>query len=166
MGSEGARGGVKATEITASRGKRLLLFAGCLAFVATALLLDRHARADWGIRSAELFFGLGSLIALWMLIRPQRILLDGVGFTLAGGLVRTPRRIAWADIDRFVVYRMPRGGKMVGWRYRPDRARGALARAVEAMTGVDGALPGCWPGKPEALVATLEQYRAAATGRS
>lgn len=161
-----ARGEVEATEITASRGKSLLLLAGCLAFVATSLFVDRHGRAGWGIQSAELFFGLGSLIALWTLVRPQRLLLDGFGFTLAGGLVRTPRRIAWADIDGFVVYRMPRGGKMVGWRYRPDRARGALKRAVAEMAGVDGALPKGWPGKPEALVETLERYRVAATGRA
>jgi hypothetical protein len=64
---------------------------------------------------------------------------------LAGGFVRSPKRICWRDIDEFFVYRLPKGGKMIGLNHRP----GARKAARKLPFGPDGALPKCWPGSPD-----------------
>jgi hypothetical protein len=74
--------------------------------------------------------------------------------------VRTPKRVAWADIERFFVYRAPRGGKLIGYNYLPGRAPPSPLRGIARAFGADGGLPRNWTLSPEALVALLNDCRA------
>lgn len=149
-----------ATEISGSRWKTVLYLGGNLAFVVSALFLLQHPDRDaWKLQLCVGFFGLCAVVFVWMLIRPQRLLLDDEGFTLLGGFVRSPKKVHWRDIDEFFVYRLARGGKMIGFSYK------AGAREVSPMVrfarsfGAEGALPKGWARSPEEMVAELETYR-------
>lgn len=153
------------TEFSVSRGKIALYLCGSLAFVATALLFLQHPDQDaWKLQLCLGFFGLCSVVFVWLLIRPQRLLLDSQGFTLAGGFIRSPKKIPWREVDAFFVYRLPRGGKMIGYNYLLGaRKDSALARVGRAF-GADGALPKGWTLSPEKMVAELNAYRQHALG--
>ncbi|MGJ3649426.1 hypothetical protein ACLB0R_13265 [Sphingomonas sp. GlSt437] len=152
--------------ITASRSKSLLLLVTSLAFVISSAFVVRSSRepAYLILWLTIAFFALCGLVALATLIRPHRLTLDSAGFTVSGGLMIRPYRIGWAAVDRFVVYSLPRGGKMVGWHLRHKADGGGLRALAEQLTGVDGALPKGWPGTPETLAAELNAYRTAAVG--
>jgi hypothetical protein len=51
--------------------------------------------------------------------------LDAEGLTLGGGLMLRPRRLLWREVEAFKVFRLPRGGKLVGYKTSTD----ALVRA-------------------------------------
>lgn len=154
-----------ATEISVSRWKIALYLAISLGFVAIALLMVQHPDEEvWKAQLGLGFFGLCSLIFAWLLIRPQRLVLDSQGFTLEGGLVRNPKKVYWRDIDEFLVYRLPRAGKMIGYNYKPGvRQDSALARITRKF-GADAALPKGWPMSPEKMVAELNTWRLQAAG--
>jgi hypothetical protein len=146
-------------EIATSRGKTALYLAMSLAFVAIALFgLQDPDRASSKLQLCLAFFGLCSVVFVWLLIRPQRLLLDSEGFTLLGGFVRSPKKVCWCDIDAFFVYRLPRGGKMIGFNYRPDAPRGAVVRFARRL-GAEGTLPKGWPIGPDKMVAELNAFR-------
>ena len=148
--------------IVASPVKTLLLFIGCFAFSTAALLIRATPDNRAWLWLGGVFFGLGCLIAVWMLIRPMSLVLDGEGFTLKGGMVRRENRIPWRDIESFFVYRgLPRGVQMIGFRYRPNRRPNPrIAAVVQAIVGgADGALPKGWPLNPQAMVDKLNAYR-------
>lgn len=153
------------TEFSVSRWKIVLYLGVSLMFVATALFALRHPDEDaWKMQLCLGFFGPGSVVFMWLLIRPQRLLLDRQGFTLVGGLIRTPKTVAWRDIEPFFVYRLPRGGKMIGYNYREGvREVSAMARLGRAL-GAEGALPKGWPMSPEKMVVELNGYRERALG--
>ena len=153
---------IEPREIVSSRGKLLGFLALCLGFVAIAVFVPGDGGdTTWRWLCGGLF-GLGALVFVASLVRPQRLLLDGDGFVQFGGMTRSPRRVAWRDVDRFFVYRLRRGGKMIGYdlaeHARPDSYLGDMARHF----GADGALPKTLPGSPESIVADLNAYRAAA----
>jgi hypothetical protein len=154
-----------ATEFSVSRWKIALYLGGSLAFVAIALFFLQHPDRDaWKMQLGLGFFGLCSVVFVGLLIRPQRLLLDRQGFTLVGGFIRSPKNIPWRDVDAFFVYRLPRGGKIIGYNYRPGvREVSALARVGRAL-GADGALPKGWALSPEKMVAELNAYREQALG--
>ena len=134
-----------------------LAFVALFVWMATGSGSQRDVLTGWiGIA----LFGAGALLFGWLLVRPQVLRLDVQGFVLDGGLVRTPKRVAWADIERFFVYRAPRGGKLIGYNYLPGRAPPGPLRGIARAFGADGGLPRNWTLSPEALVALLNDCRA------
>lgn len=152
-------------ENLAARWKTALYLAVSLVFVVGGLWARPGAGA-WKLDLAVGFFGLGALVFAWLLIRPQRLQLDARGFTLSGGMVRTPRQVAWADVDRFFIYRLPRGGRMVGYNFKPGVRKPSALGAITRGLGAEAALPKGWPQSPEQLVDELETYRRLAAGQS
>ncbi len=151
--------------IVQSRWKTAVLLLISIGFVAIGIYLltqpvsQRHLLATWG---AIVLFGLGVPISAVSIVRPRTLTLDAEGLSMAGGLQRAPTRIAWSDIDSFSVYRLPRGGKMIGVRYREGRGpQGMLASALRAV-GPGGALPTGWALSPDAVVERLNAWRAKA----
>jgi hypothetical protein len=148
-------------EIIQSRLKTSVAFLGSSAFVAIATLLPSQAGEsnDWRWWCGA-FFGLCAVVFCWLLIRPQRLTLDREGFTVRGGFVRSPKRIPWRSIDPFFVYRLPRGGKMIGFNFRPGaEPRHTLLRKLNRRLGAEGSLPKLWPVPPDQLVEELNAYR-------
>jgi hypothetical protein len=91
------------------------------------------------------------------------LVLDGAGFCLQGGLIRSPRKISWRDVEEFYVWRLPRGGVMVGYRYRVGATNVPRIVKFNRSFGADGALPRSWPMGTNELVAELNAYRERAT---
>ena len=150
------------TEISASRKKTALTLAISLGFVATGWATFPHADADpelWKSQLVILFFGLCSVVALWLLIRPQRLLLDDEGFIVTGGLTWSQRKIYWRDIDSFFLYRLPKGGKMIGFNYKPEARKDSILSNIARQIGADGALPKGWPLSDEQMVEELNARR-------
>jgi hypothetical protein len=111
------------------------------------------------------FFGLCALVSARLIVRPQVLLLDGEGFTLDGGLVRSARKIGWRDIEGFFVYRLPKGGKTIGYNYEPAAGKDSLLIQINRAFGSDGALPKAWSGSPESMADELNDYRLQALAR-
>jgi hypothetical protein len=152
-------------EFVTSRLKTTMVLAGSLAFVAIAVLLPREAgeTSDWRWWAGG-FFGLCSLVFVCLLVRPQRLTLDEGGFTLSGGLSRSPRKVAWEITTPFFIYQLPRGGKKVAYGLTFDPNRSPLAR-LNRRLGADGLLPGLWPDGPDQLCSELNAYREQALER-
>jgi len=148
------------TELATARWKIALYLAGSLAFVAIALLLLEHPDRDaWKLQFVLGFFGLCAVVFAWLLIRPQRLLLDPEGFTVVGGFARNPKKVRWRDIDEFFVYRLPRGGKMIGFNYKPGAREVSPIARLNRRLGADGALPKGWAQSPENVATELNEYR-------
>jgi len=146
--------------ITGSRAKTAIYLAISIVFVAVGVLMVGHPSGAKDLIYSWLsivFFGLGVVVFGWLLVRPQVLQLDSEGFSLGGGLVRTPRKTRWRDVQAFFVFRLPRGGKMIGFNYEPGR-RPSLA-SVSRRFGADGGLPKSWPKSPEAMADILNGYR-------
>ena len=149
--------------IRESRVKMGGYLAIALAFVALFLWMALGSTSQRDVLTGWIgiaLFGTGGGLFGWMLVRPQVLRLDAQGFVLDGGLVRKPKRIAWADIDRFFVYRAPRGGKLIGYNYLPGRAPPSRLVGLNRAFGAEGGLPRNWTLSPEALVTLLNDYRA------
>ena len=148
-------------EIVASRLKITGVLLGSLAFVSIAALLPSQGgdSDQWRLWGGA-FFGICAVVFCWLLIRPQRLTLDPEGFRVSGGLVRSPKRIAWRSIEPFFVYRLPRGGKMIGFNFQPEGAPDrTLLMKLNGRLGAEGSLPKLWPGSPDQLVEELNAYR-------
>ena len=148
-------------EIVSSRSKTTIALLGSLAFVAIATLLPVEAgeSGQWRWWCGG-FFGLCAVVFSWLLIRPQRLSLDQEGFTLAGGFTRRPKKIAWRSIEPFFIYQLPRGGKMIGFNFKPEaKTQRTLLRKLNSRLGAEDALPKLWPGSPDQLVKELNAYR-------
>ena len=147
------------TEIIGSRGKTLLFLAGSVGAVAVALLLGRNDD-DSGLKWAAAFFSVCSLTFVWTLIRPQKLILEPDGFSLAGGLMPKPYKVPWQDVSGFFVVPVVRGTSVIGYNFTPDaasRRRGVeLARRI---SGAEGALHGVWPRSTVRIVGELNDYR-------
>jgi hypothetical protein len=156
------------TVIQSSRGKILLYLVVSLVFSlgSLAMVQSDHSDGAWKLWLGGIFFGFGSLVFVALLIRPQRLVLDRTGFALEGGLVLSPKKVAWSDVDEFFVWRLPRGGKSVGYRYRPGAKNVPKIVKVNRAFGADGALPRAWPLGPDELAAELNAYRESALRQS
>jgi hypothetical protein len=151
---------LESKEITSYRGKTFLYLLLSLAFVAFAIFHLRTSDKDLFMSwLCLIFFGLGVLVFLWLLIRPQRLLLDPEGFTVAGGMVRTPRKIYWRDVSEFLVFPLPRGGTMVGFKFVPGAGKQSAIGSFARRFDVDGALPRSWPYSTNDMVDQLNDYR-------
>jgi len=104
------------------------------------------------------FFGLCALVFGWLQIRPQVLLLEPDGFTVMGGLVRNPRKVPWSDVDHFFVFRLPRGGSIVGYNYKAGRKLDSRLGRISSAMGADAGLPKGWPMSPEKLVETMNHF--------
>ncbi|MGX9145309.1 hypothetical protein [Mesorhizobium sp. 128a] len=148
--------------ISASRGKTLLLLSVSLFFVlACAFLIHVSEDGDTaGLWWCVAFFGLGVLVFAWQLARPQILVLNGQGFSLGGGLVRSPKLVLWKDIEGFfVVHRRRRVGDMIGYNFAPGVKKSSVMRSVTKSLGAEAALPQGWTLSPEEMVALLNEYR-------
>lgn len=147
-------------EIKSSRRKAVLYLLGSLAFTAISIALSSEAAAEsYTLWLGGVFFGLCSVVFAFLLVRPQRLLLAPTGFTVAGGLVRTPTQVLWRDVTPFFVYRLPRGGKMIGYNFAPGARKVSPLIRVNRLAGAEGALPKVWPGSPERMVERINAYR-------
>lgn len=152
--------------IEASRLKMSLYLAGSLIFVAIGAMMVGDDSTNLKAWLALVFFGLCAAIFAFLLMRPQVLELDAKGFTVRGGFIRAPKKVLWRDVESVFVYKLPRGGKMIGYNLVPaarkDTALGRIARSF----GADGALPKGWPGSPEKMAEDLNAYRVWALGVS
>ena len=147
-------------EISASRWKTSIYLAGSLAFVAIAAwLLQQPRDGAWKLQLGLIFFGACSVAFVWMLIRPQRLLLDDEGFTLTGGFLRAPTRIRWAEVEEFFVHRLPRGGEMIGYTFVPGESARSMLAKLNRRLGADACLPKGWPVPAERMVDELNARR-------
>jgi hypothetical protein len=143
-----------------SRGKIIASLIGSLAFVAIAIFVpDSRSQSDLWRYGCGLFFGLCAVVFLWLLVRPQTLTLDAEGFTVAGGFVRSPRKTLWREIEGFFIYRLPRGGTMVGFNFAPGIRPTTALMKLNRRLGVDGAVPRLFPGSAESLAEELNSYR-------
>jgi hypothetical protein len=140
-----------------------LYLVASLGFVAIGIWLPSKPGDELLNLLASAFFGLCALVFAWMLVRPNRLLLDNEGFTQLGGFVRNPKKVLWAEIEEFFVYRLPRGGKMIGFNYRPGARPTSRLTKLNRWAGADGALQRGWPGSPESMVQKLNDLRLQAT---
>lgn len=154
------------TEIIGSRGKTFIFLVGSIAAVAIALFLGKNDQ-DSGLKWAAAFFSVCSATFAWTLIRPQKLILEPDGFSLAGGIMRKPYKVPWRDVSGFFVVSVARGTKMVGYNFTPDaasRRRGpGIARRI---SGADGGLHGIWPPSTANIVDELNDYRQKALSKS
>jgi hypothetical protein len=148
--------------IKASLFKASLQLVMSLVFVAVGLMIVRidpvglMGLAGWLVL---LFSGLGAAIFVVLLVRRRSLELDAKGFTLRGGLIRFPRKVLWRDIEPFFLYRLPKGGKMIGYKFVPaSRKEMALERAADSLEADDAMLDE-WPRSPEKMVEELNAYR-------
>lgn len=154
-------------EIVGSRVKTALYLAFSVAAVCLALWLFKDDKDDAKLELAAAFFAICALAFVWLLIRPQRLVLESDGFSLAGGTLRKSHKVAWKDVGGFLVVPVRYRTTMVGYIFSPEAAsnrRGlALARRI---SGVDGALHGLWPISNAQLVDELNAYRTRAIAKA
>lgn len=150
--------------IEASRLKMSLYLAGSLVFFALAVWMVRDPSTGWKGWLALGFVTLCVASFTWMLVRPQVLELDAKGFTVGGGFVRSPKKVLWRDVESFFVYKLPRGGKMIGYNLVPAARKATALGRIARSFGADGALPKGWPGSPEKMVEDLNAYRLWALG--
>jgi hypothetical protein len=136
---------------------------GASIFILLLFSASNRPEAAWGVMFgwfAVAFFGLGVCLSLALLARPQTLLLDSVGFTLDGGLIRTPQKTAWRDVERFFVYRQGfTSPSMIGFDYAADRAPNHWLLKYSRAVGLEGALPDGWAMPTREMVARLNAYR-------
>jgi hypothetical protein len=150
------------TTIKGSPGKTLLYLACSLGFVTIGLFLFRDPGQTTIAWLCTGFFGLCSATLAWLLIHPHTLTLDESGFTLSGGLVRAPKTTAWRDVEGFFVYRLPKGGKMIGYNFAPGVRKDTVMAKIVRGLAADGVLPKGWPQSPDKMAETLNAYRARA----
>ena len=153
--------------ITGSRGKAALCLIGSLVFVLVgAFMLQHETLASAWMWPGIVFFGVCAFVSAWLLARPQVLTLDADGFTISGGLMRSPWGTAWGDVQGFVVCKLPFGGSMIGFNFKPSaKQRSSLAR-FNGTFGAEGALPQGWPLSTEAMVDELNSYRMSALSQA
>jgi hypothetical protein len=146
-------------EYRSSRVKAALYLLLSIGFVSLGFLPSSTRPGGWALWLAVGFFALGIPVFATLLIRPQRLLLDRSGFTVTGGLIRKPSTTRWQDMEGFFVYRLPKGGKMIGYNYSPDAPDVSSLVKVSRRFGADAALPKGWPGSPDVMVDELNAFR-------
>jgi hypothetical protein len=138
-------------EILVSSRRR---WAAVLAMSAVFVLIGLQT----GFWPASVFFGLCALVAIGILVRPSRLVLERDGF-VATTLGRT-FHYRWSDIARFGVTTLPVGNqKMVGLVFSAGYPRSKGTGLSQALSGFDGALPDTYGRKAEDLVVVLEAWR-------
>lgn len=154
--------------VQSTRWTLVMLLLGCAMtgasiFILLLFIASNRPEAAWGVMFgwfAVAFFGLGVCLSLALLARPQTLLLDSAGFTLAGGLIRRPLKTAWRDVERFFVYRQGfASASFVGFNYATDRAPNHWLLKFNRAMGADNVLPDGWALPTREMVARLNAYR-------
>ena len=145
-------------EIKSSLWKSALTLIGSLAL--TVLCAALSSSGNFIIWFGVAFFGLGSIISVFMLVRPQRLLLTPSGFSVVGGLSRSPKETLWSEVSPFFVFDLPKGGKMIGFNYTSEAQKNSILVRLSQSIGADGGLPTGWTQSPEKIVVHLNSYRA------
>jgi hypothetical protein len=150
-------------EIKSSRGKAALYLLISLAFVTISVATPSESAAErYMLWLGGAFFGLCSVVLASLLIRPQRLLLAPMGFTVAGGLVGAAKQVLWRDVSPLFVVRSAMGVKMIGFNFAPGAREDSTLIRVNRFVGAEGALPKGWPISPERMVERINAYRAQA----
>ncbi|MGZ9409796.1 MAG: hypothetical protein ACXW3J_04120, partial [Methylocystis sp.] len=154
--------------VQSTRWTLVMLLLGCAMTGASIFILllfsaSNRPEAAWGVMFgwfAVAFFGLGVCLSLALLARPQTLLLDSAGFTLAGGLIRRPLKTAWRDVERFFVYRQGFASPShIGINFAANRAPNHWLLKYSRAVGLEGALPDGWALPTREMVARLNAYR-------
>ncbi|MGV1769495.1 hypothetical protein ACQZ6B_04885 [Agrobacterium vitis] len=154
-------------EIRQSNLKVLCFLVGSLTFVALSFYILGPGTSSLFRWLGIGFFGFCAFMFAILIFRPQRLLLDHSGFEIVGGFV--PRRKEyWVNVSDFFVYRLPRGGKQIGYNYVPGFSKNsswpAFNRSWRALNrrsfGAEAAIPNIWSLKPELVVQELNEFRA------
>lgn len=150
--------------IVASRAKIGLFVALSLVFVAIGVWMVQSNESPktlifgW---AAIGFFGVVGIPALALqLIKPPRLILGPEALVMEQTFGKTTR-LAWADIDEFVLWSFRRSSQ-VAFRYKEGRRPNTLAQNLIGGMGIDGALGTAWPIRPEALCQLLNEAKNAA----
>lgn len=154
---------VEPRTIRGSRAKSLFYLLGGIAFVWMGVHMVRDFAGQSGLVAVKyevvgwvaiVFFGLAALGGALSFIRPRALILDGSGFAIGGGFVRSPLKIAWRDIQGFHVREQNRY-KSIGFRFELG-AKSPLNRRPGMELGLSGS---GWPLSTEKMVEVLNTYR-------
>lgn len=150
--------------IKSSTGKTILFLIISIGFVLIggSEIASKGASADIRAWLGVIFFGLGAIVFAVLLFRPMIIALDADGFTVSGGLIRNAKLTRWRDVQGFFVYKLPRGGKMVGFNYTPGSPARPKSANFSRLVGAEAGLPKGFALSPEKLAETLNDCRARA----
>jgi hypothetical protein len=138
-----------------SRKKWLLVFAGCAAFAVVGYLMIRSNEGKGWL--VLIFFGLGALVALAVMLPGRWLTLDGNGFE-AKDLFRQ-RRGRWPDVSGFKAVRIPPSGTEVVVYDDAAQRSGTLAAANAAITGRASWLPDTYGLKADDLALLMERWQ-------
>lgn len=159
-------GTVDPVEISSSRWKTSLFLGGSVAVAAFLLFELQTPDADPPMLKFGLAFAsLCAFVFAWVLVRPQRLLLDDEGFTLVGGGVRSPTKVRWHEIEGFFVHRVNGRVKTIGYNYKSGVRAASLWRDLSRRLGADGVLDGQWPRSTEEMVEYLNAFRTEAVAK-
>ena len=142
-------------EIKSSRGKTVFFLMISMALASIFVMNPSETAADsYNSFLGVAFFGLGSVIFVFLLIHPQRLLLSPTGFQVSGGLIRSPKHVLWHEVGPFFVYY-----GMVGYDFVPGARQDSALIRLNRLLGAEAALPKGWPESAERMVERLNAFR-------
>lgn len=65
----------------------------------------------------------------------------------------------WCDVDSFFIYRLPKGGKMIGFNFKPGPPGIPSLVKIARLLGAEAAFPTGWKLQNEKVVELLNTYR-------
>lgn len=147
------------TVIRGSRAKTMLLLAVSLGATWLFLLqLGEPGETRFWASLGVALFGVGSAIALLLIVRPAEVRLRPDGFIYRS--LWKSHQVAWADVDSFHIWKNPRGlQSLVAWTYKPGKRPEGILTRLNAGLGAEGSLPGMLTMSPKQLVALMSQHK-------
>jgi hypothetical protein len=132
--------------------------------LASALLGAWLSWEGWGFAGVAAMVA-GAVVALgaliWLIPSRAYLHLTDRGFIYCTAF--NPRRVDWADVDRFGVVREPEGDR-VAWDYAPHYPADSISREqTKKRTGFEAVLPRCCRMGSTALAELLDRRRREAT---
>lgn len=137
-------------------------------FLCTLLGLVADGAGKWVCFAFACSFGAIAVVFAGLVVRPMRLTLDSNGFTLTGGWKRSPRFVAWRDIDGpMSTYWIGRGQSAIGYNLvegSNSDSRGAGYRQDNFRLLPEANLPDVWRISAEQLADEINAYRTEALG--
>ena len=145
--------------IRGSRGRALMVTLICAGFVAIgAAYVSGPKGFDPTMGFAMIFFGLGLLVGLCMLVAPARLEIGPGG--IAESVLWRTRRMSWNEAYNFRPVAMGMSNKFIGFDYLvPPPKGGGLRQLNAALVGAQGALQAGWEIDSVAVANLLNQAR-------